>query len=161
MKDLTQKILNPQPQEHQSKDTGKESVKEVFNNLKHLSEGVESPKKKHASNNQEQKVMKNSQPFSPRYPLPPISLGYQPYVLAQMAPTQLLKFYYLLEDEHSIMRFNNLTEDLEKRIVLKCGGMYLFPNFQRVPTECPTSGKELVKQFAKGQEELAKKMMEK
>ncbi|MBW0568354.1 hypothetical protein O181_108069 [Austropuccinia psidii MF-1] len=46
MKDLTQKIQNPQLQGNQSKDTGKKSVKEVFNQLKHLSEVVESPKKR-------------------------------------------------------------------------------------------------------------------
>ncbi|MBW0532820.1 hypothetical protein O181_072535 [Austropuccinia psidii MF-1] len=37
MKDLTKTIQNPQPQENQSKDTGKEPVNEVLNQLKHLS----------------------------------------------------------------------------------------------------------------------------
>ncbi|MBW0503624.1 hypothetical protein O181_043339 [Austropuccinia psidii MF-1] len=105
--------------------------------------------------------MQNSQPFSPRYPLLPISSGSQPYVPAQMAPRQLLKFYYCLEEGHFVIRFNHLTEDLEKRIVLKYRGTYLFPNFQRVPTEGPTSVKNLVKQFAKEQEDFTKKMMEK
>ncbi|MBW0467849.1 hypothetical protein O181_007564 [Austropuccinia psidii MF-1] len=91
MKELTQKIQNPQPQEHQSKDTGKESVKQVLNQLKHLSEVVESPKKTQAHNNKYQKLTQNSQPFRPRYPLPPISSSYQPYVPAQIAPRQLLK----------------------------------------------------------------------
>ncbi|MBW0530797.1 hypothetical protein O181_070512 [Austropuccinia psidii MF-1] len=45
MKDLTQKIQNSQPQVHKSKDTGKESVKKLLNQLKHLSEVVESKKK--------------------------------------------------------------------------------------------------------------------
>ncbi|MBW0496613.1 hypothetical protein O181_036328 [Austropuccinia psidii MF-1] len=94
MKDLTQEIQNPQPHKLQSKDTGKDSVKEVLNQLKHLSEVVQSPKKRKASNNQDQKVTQNSQPFRPRYPLPPISSSYQPYVLAQMAPRRLLKCYY-------------------------------------------------------------------
>ncbi|MBW0500467.1 hypothetical protein O181_040182 [Austropuccinia psidii MF-1] len=40
MKDLTQKIKNPQPQEYQSKHTRNESVEEVLNQLKHLSELV-------------------------------------------------------------------------------------------------------------------------
>ncbi|MBW0553803.1 hypothetical protein O181_093518, partial [Austropuccinia psidii MF-1] len=148
MKDLTQKIQNPQPQEHQSKDTGKESVKEVFNQLKNLSEVLESPKKTQASNNQDQKVTQNSQPFRPKDPLPPISSSYQPYVPAQMAPRQLLKCYYCLEEGNSAIRCNHLTEDLEKRIVLKHGETYLFPNFQGVPTEGPTSAKDLLKQFA-------------
>ncbi|MBW0556665.1 hypothetical protein O181_096380 [Austropuccinia psidii MF-1] len=93
MKDFTQKIQNPQPQGHQLQDTGKESVKEVLNQFKHLSEVVESPNKTQAGNNQDQKVTQNSQPLRPRYPLPPISSGYQPYVPAQMAPRQLLKCY--------------------------------------------------------------------
>ncbi|MBW0579881.1 hypothetical protein O181_119596 [Austropuccinia psidii MF-1] len=40
IKGITQKIKNPQPQEHQSKDTGNESVREVLNQLKDLSEVV-------------------------------------------------------------------------------------------------------------------------
>ncbi|MBW0527731.1 hypothetical protein O181_067446 [Austropuccinia psidii MF-1] len=143
MKDITQKIQNPQLQGHQSKDTGKKSVKEVLNQLKHLSEVVESPNKTQAGNNQDQKVMQNSQPFRPRYPLPPISSGYQPYVPEQMAPRQLLKCYHCLEEVHCAIRGNHLTEDWEKIIVSKHGGTYLFPNFQRVPTEGPTSEKEL------------------
>ncbi|MBW0466546.1 hypothetical protein O181_006261 [Austropuccinia psidii MF-1] len=59
------------------------------------------------------------------------------------------------------MRFNDLTEDLEKGIVLKHAATYLFPNFQRVPTEDPISEKEFAKQFAKDQEEFTKKMIEK
>ncbi|MBW0491837.1 hypothetical protein O181_031552 [Austropuccinia psidii MF-1] len=161
MKDLTQKTQNPHPQEHQSKDTGKESVKEVLNQLKHLSEVLESPNKTQARNNQDQKSKQNSQPFRPRYPLPPISSSYQPYVPAQMAPRQLLKCYYCLEEGHSAIRCIHLTEDLEKRIVLKHGGTYLFPNFQGVPTEGPTSAKDLVKKFAKEQEDFTKKMVEK
>ncbi|MBW0514634.1 hypothetical protein O181_054349 [Austropuccinia psidii MF-1] len=119
MKDLTKTIKNPQPQENQSKDTGNESVKEVLNQLKHLSEVVESPKKPQASNNQDQRTIQNSQPFRPRYPSPPISSGYQPYVPAQMALRQPLKCYYFLEEGHSAIRCNHLTEDLEKRIFLK------------------------------------------
>ncbi|MBW0577090.1 hypothetical protein O181_116805 [Austropuccinia psidii MF-1] len=51
IKDLTKKIKNPQPQGNQSKDTWNESVKEVLNQLKHLSEVVESPKKPQPRNN--------------------------------------------------------------------------------------------------------------
>ncbi|MBW0570938.1 hypothetical protein O181_110653 [Austropuccinia psidii MF-1] len=133
MKDLTQKIQNPQLQGHQSKATGKESVKEVLNQLKHLSEVVESPNKTQAGNNQDMKVMQNSQPFRPRYPLPPISSGYQPYVPAQMAPRQLLKCYYCLEEGHSAIRCNHLTEDLEKRIVLKMEEPTFFQIFKEYP----------------------------
>ncbi|MBW0486711.1 hypothetical protein O181_026426 [Austropuccinia psidii MF-1] len=160
IKDLTKTIKNPQPQENQSKDTGNEAVTEVLNELKHLSEVVESPKKPQPNNNQDHRAIQNSQPFRPRYPSPPISSGYQPYVPAQMAPRQLLKCYYCLEEGHSAIRCNHLTEDLEKRMVLKHGGTYLFPNFQRVPTEGPKSAKELVRHFAKEQEDFTKKMME-
>ncbi|MBW0468536.1 hypothetical protein O181_008251 [Austropuccinia psidii MF-1] len=145
MKDLTQKIQNPQPQEHQSRDTGKDPVKEVFNQLKHLSEVVSSPKKPQSRNNKNQRFMQNSQQFKPRYPLTPISLIYQPYAPARMAPRQPLKCYYCLEEGTFATRCNHLTEDLEERIVFKGGGTYLFPNSQRVPTEAPTSSKALFK----------------
>ncbi|MBW0462522.1 hypothetical protein O181_002237, partial [Austropuccinia psidii MF-1] len=104
IKDLTQKIQNPQPQEHQSKDTGKESVKEVLNQLKILSEVVESPKKMKAINNQDHKVMQTSQPTRPRYLLPSISSSYQPYEPSQMALRVLLKCYYCLEEGNSEIR---------------------------------------------------------
>ncbi|MBW0515917.1 hypothetical protein O181_055632 [Austropuccinia psidii MF-1] len=149
MKNLTKTTKNSQPQGNQSKDTGNESDKEVMNQLKNLSEVVECPKKRQPSNNQDQETIQNSQPFRPRYPSTPISSGYQPYVPAQMAPRQPLKCYYFLEKGHSTIRCNHLTEDLEKRIFLKRGGTYLFPNFKRVPTEGPQSEKELVRHFAK------------
>ncbi|MBW0486124.1 hypothetical protein O181_025839 [Austropuccinia psidii MF-1] len=60
MKDLIQKIQNPQPKENQLKDTGKESVKDILNQLKILSEVVEYQKKTQASNNQNEKVTQNS-----------------------------------------------------------------------------------------------------
>ncbi|MBW0586767.1 hypothetical protein O181_126482 [Austropuccinia psidii MF-1] len=160
MKDLTQRIQNPHLQGHQSRDTGKESVKEVLKQVKHLSEVFESPNKTQAGNNQDQKITQNSQPFRPRYLLQPISSVYQPYVPAQMTPRQLLKCYYCLEEGHSEIRCNHRTEDLEKRIVLKRGGTYFFPNFQRLPTEGPKSAKELVRHFSKEQEDFTKKMME-
>ncbi|MBW0583785.1 hypothetical protein O181_123500 [Austropuccinia psidii MF-1] len=160
MKDLIKKIQNPHPQENQSKDTGNESVKEVLNQLKHLSEVVKSPKKPQPSNNQDQRTIQSSQPFRTRYPSPPISSGYQPYFSAQMAPRQPFKCYYFSKERHSAFRCNHLTESLEKRIVLKHGGTYLFTNFQRVPTEGHKSAKELVRNFAKDQDNFTMKMME-
>ncbi|MBW0517516.1 hypothetical protein O181_057231 [Austropuccinia psidii MF-1] len=77
-----------------------------------------------------------------------------------MAPRQPLKCYYCLEEGHYAIRCNHLTEDLEKIIVLKRGGTYLFPNFQRVPTEGPKYAEELVRHFAKEQEDFTKKMKE-
>ncbi|MBW0576189.1 hypothetical protein O181_115904 [Austropuccinia psidii MF-1] len=159
MKELTQKIQNPQPQENKSKDTGNEPLKEVLNQLKCLSELVESPKKPQPSNNKDKRTIQNSQPFRPRYPSPPISSSYQPYFLDPMAPRLPLKCYYCLEKGHSAIRCNNLTGDLDKIIVLKRGGTYIFPNFQRIPTEGPKSAKELVRHFSKEQEDFPKKMI--
>ncbi|MBW0551072.1 hypothetical protein O181_090787 [Austropuccinia psidii MF-1] len=105
--------------------------------------------------------MQNSQPFRPRYALKPIDSSHQPYVPHKMAPRKPLNCHYCLEEGNSTIRCNNLPEDLEKIIVSKFGGTYLFPNFERVPTEGPISAKELVKQFAKEQEELTKNMIEK
>ncbi|MBW0505268.1 hypothetical protein O181_044983 [Austropuccinia psidii MF-1] len=77
-----------------------------------------------------------------------------------MAPRLPLKSYYFLEEGQSAIRFNHLTEDLDERIVLKHEGTYLFPNFQRIPTEGPQSAKELVRHNSKEQEYFTKKMME-
>ncbi|MBW0472886.1 hypothetical protein O181_012601 [Austropuccinia psidii MF-1] len=103
--------------------------------------------------------MQNPQPFRTRYPLPPISSSYQPYVPAQMAARKPLKCHYFLEEGHSEIRFNHLLEDLQKIIVLQHGGTYLFPNFERVPTEDPTSEKKLVRKFAKEWKGFTNKMM--
>ncbi|MBW0576257.1 hypothetical protein O181_115972 [Austropuccinia psidii MF-1] len=78
-----------------------------------------------------------------------------------MAQRQPLKCYCCLEEGHYAIRCNHLTEDLEKRIALKCGGTCLFPNFQRVPTEGHTSAKDLAEQFSKEQEDFTKNMMDK
>ncbi|MBW0477787.1 hypothetical protein O181_017502 [Austropuccinia psidii MF-1] len=153
MKDLTQIIKDPQPQENQSKDTGNEPLKEVLNQLKHLSEVVESPKKPQPRNNQDQRTIQKSQPFRPRYPSPPIFSG-------SNGSKNAIEVLFLLEEGHSAIRCNHITKDLEKRIVLKHGGKYLFPNFQRIPTECPKSAKELARNFDKEQEGFTEKMME-
>ncbi|MBW0506245.1 hypothetical protein O181_045960 [Austropuccinia psidii MF-1] len=78
-----------------------------------------------------------------------------------MHPRQPLKCYYFFEEGHSTIRCNHLTEDLERRIVLKHGGKYIFPNFQRVPREGPISEKKFGRQFNKEQDNFTKKMMEK
>ncbi|MBW0480867.1 hypothetical protein O181_020582 [Austropuccinia psidii MF-1] len=76
-----------------------------------------------------------------------------------MAAIQPLKCYYCLEG-NSLIICNNLTEDFEKRVVLKRGGTYVFPNFQRILTESPKSEKELARNFPKEKEDFTKKMME-
>ncbi|MBW0571928.1 hypothetical protein O181_111643 [Austropuccinia psidii MF-1] len=54
-----------------------------------------------------------------------------------------------------------LAEDLDRRIVRTQGASYLFRNYQRVPMEGNESGKNIVRAFAKEQEELHRKFMEK
>ncbi|MBW0564300.1 hypothetical protein O181_104015, partial [Austropuccinia psidii MF-1] len=93
VKELTHKLQNsPQP-EPQPINEGKESVKEVLNKLKTLSEAV-NPPKRNCKNNQEQILPQNNQPYRPRNPLPPFSSSYQPYIPAQMAPGPPLKCAY-------------------------------------------------------------------
>ncbi|MBW0570044.1 hypothetical protein O181_109759 [Austropuccinia psidii MF-1] len=94
VKELTQKIKNPQQPEPQPRNEGKESVKEVLNQLKTLSEAVNSPRR-NWNNNQEQRFPQNNQPYRPRNPLPPFSSSYQPYIPAQMAPRPPLKMCLL------------------------------------------------------------------
>ncbi|MBW0584575.1 hypothetical protein O181_124290 [Austropuccinia psidii MF-1] len=78
-----------------------------------------------------------------------------------MAPRPPLKCAYCKEEGHSATRCTHLAEDLDKRIVRTQGASYLFPNYQRVPIEGNESVKDIVRAFAKEQEELNKKFMEK
>ncbi|MBW0534467.1 hypothetical protein O181_074182 [Austropuccinia psidii MF-1] len=139
VKELTQKIKNPPQPEPQPRNEGKESVKEVLNQLKTLSEA----------------------PYRPRNPLPPFSSSYQPYIPAQMAPRPPLKCAYCKEEGHSATRCTHLAEDLDRRIVRTQGASYLFPNYQRVPMEGNESAKNKVRAFEKEQAELNKKFMDK
>ncbi|MBW0479192.1 hypothetical protein O181_018907 [Austropuccinia psidii MF-1] len=75
IKELTQKIKNPPQPEHQARNEGKESVKEVLNQLRTLSEAV-NPPKRNWNNNQEQRFPQINQPYRPRNPLPPFSSSY-------------------------------------------------------------------------------------
>ncbi|MBW0593310.1 hypothetical protein O181_133025 [Austropuccinia psidii MF-1] len=50
---------------------------------------------------------------------------------------------------------------MEKRTVRKQGNFFLFPNCQRIPYESSSCPRELFREFAKEQEELTKKSMEK
>ncbi|MBW0570213.1 hypothetical protein O181_109928 [Austropuccinia psidii MF-1] len=160
VKELTQKIKNPQQPEPQPRNEGKESVKEVLNQLKTLSEAV-NPPRRNWNNNQEQIFPQNNQPYRPRNRLSPFSSSYQPYILAQMAPRPPLKCAYCKEEGHSATRCTHLAEDLDRRIVRTPGAYYLFPNYQRVPMEGNESVKDIVRAFAKEQAELNKKFMDK
>ncbi|MBW0586826.1 hypothetical protein O181_126541 [Austropuccinia psidii MF-1] len=64
------------------------------------------------------------------------------------------------QEGHSVNRCNYLFEDQNKKWVSRQEGGFLFPNWQRVPTDGKIAPKKLVKDFAKEQEELTKKMKE-
>ncbi|MBW0541707.1 hypothetical protein O181_081422 [Austropuccinia psidii MF-1] len=68
--------------------------------------------------------------------------------------------YYCLEEGYSVNRCNYLFDDQNKKWVSRQGGGFLFPNWQRVPTDGKTSPKRLVEEFAKEKEEVKKKMKE-
>jgi hypothetical protein len=51
----------------------------------------------------------------------------------------------------------HLGEDIEKRLVLKQGGNYYYPNREPIPTDTAESVKELVRKFAERSAEEAKK----
>ncbi|MBW0519327.1 hypothetical protein O181_059042 [Austropuccinia psidii MF-1] len=160
VKELTQKIKNPPQPEPQPRNEGKESVKEVSNQLKTLSEAV-SPPRSIWNNNQEQRFLQNNQPYRPSNLLPPFSSSYQPYIPAQITPRRPLKCAYCKDKGHSETRCTHLSEDLDKRIVRTQGASYLLPNYQRVPMEGNESAKNIVRAFAKEQAKLNKKFMEK
>ncbi|MBW0559991.1 hypothetical protein O181_099706 [Austropuccinia psidii MF-1] len=62
VKELTQKIKNPPQPEPKPRNEGKESVKEVSNQLKALSEAV-NPPRRNWNNYQEQRLPQNNQPY--------------------------------------------------------------------------------------------------
>ncbi|MBW0527636.1 hypothetical protein O181_067351 [Austropuccinia psidii MF-1] len=160
VKELTQKIKNPQQREPKPRNEGKESVKEALNKLKTISEAVNSPRR-NWKNSKEKRFPQNNQPYRPRNPLLPFSSNYQPYIPAQMAPRPPLKCAYCKEKGHSATRCTQLAEDFDKRIVRTQGASYLFPNYQRVPMEGNENVKDIVRAFAKEKAQLNKKFIEK
>ncbi|MBW0528489.1 hypothetical protein O181_068204 [Austropuccinia psidii MF-1] len=114
VKELTQKIRNPQQPEPQLRNEGKESAKEVLNQLKKLSEAANTPRR-NWNNNHKRRFPQNNQTYRPRNPLPPFSSSYQPYIPAQMAPRPPLKCAYCKEEGHSATRCTHLAEDLDKK----------------------------------------------
>ncbi|MBW0488251.1 hypothetical protein O181_027966 [Austropuccinia psidii MF-1] len=75
VKELTHKIKNPPQLEPQPRNEGKESVKEVLNQRKTLSEAV-NPPRRNWNNNQDQIFTQNNQPYRPRNPLPEFLSSY-------------------------------------------------------------------------------------
>ncbi|MBW0464508.1 hypothetical protein O181_004223 [Austropuccinia psidii MF-1] len=90
VKEPTHKIKNSPYQEPQPRNEGKESFKEVFNQLKTLLEAV-NPQRRNWNNNQDQIFPQNNQTYRPRNLLPPVSSSYQPYIPAQISPIPPLK----------------------------------------------------------------------
>ncbi|MBW0533453.1 hypothetical protein O181_073168 [Austropuccinia psidii MF-1] len=78
-----------------------------------------------------------------------------------MAPSPPLKWVYFKEEGHSETRCTHLSEDLDRRIIRTQGSSYLFPYYQKVPTEGNESANNIVRAFEKEQAELKKKHMEK
>ncbi|MBW0525744.1 hypothetical protein O181_065459 [Austropuccinia psidii MF-1] len=145
---------------HKPRNEGKESVKQLLNQLKTLPEGA-NPPRRNCNNNQEKRFPQNNQPYRPRNPLPPFSSSYQPYIPAQMAPRPPLKCAYCKEKSHSETRCTHLAKDLDKRIFRTQRESYLVTNYQQVPMEGNESAKDIVRAFAKEQAALKKKFMEK
>ncbi|MBW0569721.1 hypothetical protein O181_109436 [Austropuccinia psidii MF-1] len=165
MKDITKKIKNPPAQEAHVNEAPKEvnPMKDVLDQLKELSEAVNPPKKvwKDKPNTQGSGLAPNAQPFRPRNTQAPLPANYQPYVPAQLYPRPPLKCYYCFENGHSLTRCSYLAEDMEKRIVSRQGLNFLYPNFQRVPSEGTKSPKDLVREFDKEQKEISNRIIEK
>ncbi|MBW0515715.1 hypothetical protein O181_055430 [Austropuccinia psidii MF-1] len=82
VKELTQKIKTPPQPEPQPRNEVRESVKDVLNQLKALSEAVDPPIR-HWNNNQEKRFPQNNKAYRPRHPLPLFSSSYQPYIPAK------------------------------------------------------------------------------
>ncbi|MBW0460851.1 hypothetical protein O181_000566 [Austropuccinia psidii MF-1] len=137
VKELTHKLKNPPQPEPQPRNEGKESIKDVLNKLKTLSEAV-NPQKRNQNNNKDKRFPQNNQPCRPGNPLPPFSSSYQPHIQAQIAPRASLKI-----------------------IVRTQGESYPFPNYWRVPMEGNESAKDIVSALAKAQAELNNKFMRK
>ncbi|MBW0572238.1 hypothetical protein O181_111953 [Austropuccinia psidii MF-1] len=102
----------------------------------------------------------NNQQFKPQNDLPPFLQMHSPYAPAQNIPKPYVKCYYCLEEGHSVNRCNYLFKDQNKKWVRSQGGGFLFPNWQRVPTDWKISPKKLVQDFAKEKEDLKKKIKE-
>ncbi|MBW0560789.1 hypothetical protein O181_100504 [Austropuccinia psidii MF-1] len=165
MKVITQKIKNPSAQEAHVNEAPKEGnpMKNVLDQLKELSEAVNPPKKvcKDKPNTQGSGLASNAQPFRPRNTQAPLPRNYQLYVPAQLYPRPPLRRYQCFENGHSLKRCSYLAEDMEKRIVSRQGLNFLYPNFQRVPSEGTKSPKDLVREFDKEQKEISNKLIEK
>ncbi|MBW0561167.1 hypothetical protein O181_100882 [Austropuccinia psidii MF-1] len=127
-------------------------MENALNQLKELNKKIKEQQRPRIQDQEEKKYPKDN--------LPPFSQKHIPYTPAQSIPRTYFKCYYCLEEGHSVNRCNNLFEDQNKKWVIKQGGGFSFPNWQRVPTDSKIAPKKLVEEFAKEQEEPTKKMKE-
>ncbi|MBW0589329.1 hypothetical protein O181_129044 [Austropuccinia psidii MF-1] len=153
LKELNNKIKEQQRPRIQDQEEKKE-IKDFIKQIKELTEAVL------PQNKTGQVFKQENQTRYPKDSLPPFSQRHIPYTPAQNTPKPYFKCYYCLEEGHSVNRCNYLFEDQNKKWVSRQGGGFLFPNWQRVPTDGKIAPKKLVEDFAKEQEELTKKMKE-
>ncbi|MBW0553948.1 hypothetical protein O181_093663 [Austropuccinia psidii MF-1] len=145
MKDITESLKEQKRETHKESQGENEDLKKVMT-------------QREESNNLSKTQMggvTNNQQFKPRNDLPPFSQRHVPYAPAQNIPKPYVKCYYCLEEGHSVNICNYLFEEQKKRVSRQAGG-FLFPNWQKVPTDGKISPKKLVEEFAKEQEELTK-----
>ncbi|MBW0567450.1 hypothetical protein O181_107165 [Austropuccinia psidii MF-1] len=154
MKEITESLKEQKMETRKQAQGENEDFKKFMTQLEEL-KSLSKPQIGGVTNNQF-----NNQQFKPRNDLPPFSQRHVPYAPAQKIPKPYLKCYYCLEEGHSVNRCNYLFEDQNKKWVSRQGGGFLYPNWQRVPTDGKVAPKKLVEDFAKEQEELTKKMRE-
>ncbi|MBW0512188.1 hypothetical protein O181_051903 [Austropuccinia psidii MF-1] len=108
MKDITNKINNTPAQEAHVNESPKEfnTMKDVLDQLKELSEAVNPPKKvqKDKTNTQGSGLAPNAQQFRQRNTQEPLPENYQPYVSAKRYSRPPSKCYYCFENGHSLTR---------------------------------------------------------
>ncbi|MBW0523955.1 hypothetical protein O181_063670 [Austropuccinia psidii MF-1] len=132
MKEITESLKEQKLETRKQAQGEKEDLKKFMTQLEEF-KSLSKPQIGGVTNNQF-----NIQQFKPRNDLPPFSQRHVPYAPAQ-----------------------NIPKPYNREWVSRQGGGFLFPNWQRVPTDGKISPKKLVEEFAKEQEELTKKRKEK
>ncbi|MBW0576696.1 hypothetical protein O181_116411 [Austropuccinia psidii MF-1] len=137
LKELNNRIKEQQRPSIQDQEKKKE-VKDFIKQIKELTEAVL------PQNKTEQVLQQENQARYPKDSLPPLSKEHIPYTPAQNIPKPYLKCYYCLKEGHSVHRCNHLFDVQNKKWVSRQGGGFLFPNWQRVPTDGKIAPKKLV-----------------
>ncbi|MBW0486803.1 hypothetical protein O181_026518 [Austropuccinia psidii MF-1] len=163
MKYITKKIKNSPAQEAHVNEAPKEvnPMKVVLDQLKELPEAVNTQKKvwKDKPNTQGSGLEPSTQPLRQRNTQATLPANYLPYFTPQLYPIPPLKCSYCFENGHSLTRCSYLADDIEKFIFSGQGLNFLYPNFQRVPSERTKSPKDLVREFDKEQKEISNKII--